>query len=375
MTMPARLATAIRYGWRNSSHPGVIHMHRLLDSWAPKTGTVTSTVPTCPHAPSISYAGLSQGLTNILKLMDVLRSRDFPGPVHWQDDHDGAAADISLQGTSVRGSPAGPRELILPFRVHLAIPTPDLESVKQAVSKRERPRFSSSFDQKQWRARITTDEAEVRRFYFRMHLPTMAKRHADAARTEPLALALHIARQGGLFLSESSAGPVAGCLFTQRGGVFTTRLLGVDEGADEHYDNGAFKNLYHLMLQHCARSSAIQAMDLFGTEAFIAKGIFQWKRKLGAQVRPAPNHFRHKFLRLKVHRDSPGVRQFLLHNPMLIDTPTGFAPVYFTAGEQGAACEFSARMGGLNPPLHIPIDEFLSSEGAVNQYAERPRDT
>lgn len=375
MTLPARLATAVRYGWRNSSHPGVIRMHRLLDSWGPKIGTVTSTVPACPHAPSISYAGIPQGLANILKLTDVLRSRDFPGAINWESNNDGAVADISLHGTSVRGAPAGVRELVLPFRVHLAIPTPDLESVKQAVSKRERSRFSSSLNQEQWRARITTDENEVRRFYFRMHLPTMAKRHADAARTESLDLALHIVRQGGLFLSESSAGPVAGCLFTQVGSVFTTRLLGVDEGADEHYDNGAFKNLYYMMLKHCANNSSIQTMDLFGTEAFISKGIFQWKRKLGAQVCQAPNHFRHKFLRLKVHRDSPGVRRFLLHNPMLIDTPSGFAPVYFMEGNQGAMREFSAQMGGLNPPLHIPIDEFLSLDDAVNPYARRGGNT
>ncbi|MCV2353167.1 hypothetical protein LNV09_03210 [Paucibacter sp. B2R-40] len=343
-------------------------MHALLDFFTPKSQTVTSTVSTRQDAPSISYSGISNGLSNILQLTDVLRSRDFPGSVEWHSEDGDLPADISLTGTSKQGAAAGRRELVLPFRVHLVIPTPDLESVKNAVSKREQPRFSLSLRQERWRSRIITDEAEIRQFYLRMHLPTMASRHSEAARTETLDVALHIARRGGLFLAESSSEPVAGCLFTHVGGVFTTRLLGVDGGADEHYETGAFKSLYYMMLQHCATSSSIQQMDLFGTEAFISKGIFQWKRKLGAEVQPAPNHFRHKFLRLKVNQDKPGVRQFLLRNPILINTVHGLVPIYFFEDGDRKPLEFSAKFRGLDRSVHIPLDEFMSTDGNICRY-------
>lgn len=44
-------------------------------------------------------------------------------------------------------------------------------------------------------------------------------------------------------------------------------------GADEHYDSGAFKAVYHLLLAW-AVANQVRRVDFFGTEAFISNGIY-----------------------------------------------------------------------------------------------------
>lgn len=368
MMQISRHVTACRYLWNNSPQPALSALHTTIDSLRAGNRTL-STVPENPEAPSISYAGFRQGLSNILQLTDVLRAKDFPGVVHWEAApipagretvEPPAPADIQLTG-GVRPAPMdGVPALTLPFRIHLTIPTPDIESVERGISKRERTRFHGSLDHSKWQSQVLHDQDAVDSFYHHMHLPTMEARHSGATRTETLQMARHVARHGGLLLLRARAQPIAGCLFTERRGTFTTRLLGVQGGHAEHYDSGAFKALYHLMLRHCAEQPRLQQMDLFGTEAFLSKGIFQWKRKLGAGVVPAPNHYGNKYLHVRITADTPSVRRFLARNPMLAVRHGSFVPVYFHDRDNPLRVDISSKTPGVDDPIEIDLNSFLS---------------
>ncbi len=382
------LRARVRHAWDNTANPVVGRAHT---QWDVVRGVphVVSRVVDDPAAPTVGYRGFHQGLANVLQLTDVLRARSFPGRVEWTTEAPSRSArrasrqetaDIELVGApsgTVLSSP-GDATVVLPFRVHLVVRTPDLATVRAHVSKRERPRFNESLRHERFRPRIVRDEASVVDFFHRMHRPTMQARHAEKSRTESLEAAVLLASRGGLFLSDDADGPVAGCLYTVRRGVFTTRLLGVRDGADEHYDSGAFKALYHLMMQHCALADGLETMDLFGTEAFCSKGIYQWKRRLGAAVVEAPNHFGSKQLLMSVTRDRPGVRRFLVENPVLARMPrdvtlhgsppaadAALRPLRFvdTGLSPGHPVATTAR--GLEPELTVDLDTFLAAPASI----------
>lgn len=367
MKYRAHVRTSTQYSWNNSSQPIVTRLHTAFDSLQVTRGSI-STVPGKPDAPTISYSGFPQGLMNILKLTDTLRGNDFPGEVTWKPLAKAQPpADIEFIGNAKQMSRPEPATMTMPFRFHLTIPTPSLESVASGISKRERSRFRAITGQLAWRTEIVQDIGQVDAFYRNMHLPTMAVRHSEATRTESLAMTRQIASKGGLFLIRDPDRAIAGCVFTDHHGVFTTRLLGVQGGMAEHYDSGAFKALYLHMLRHCAASPHIGTMDLFGTESFMSKGIFQWKRKLGAGPVRAPNHFARKMLHLRVHADNPGVRRFLASNPVLATRNGQFVPVYFYDSENPARVSISSKADGVEQPIRISLDEFL--HGLPNNIA------
>ncbi len=108
----------------------------------------------------------------------------------------------------------------------------------------------------------------------------MRRRHGDRSRTEPARGAHAILPRGTLLFVTSGGRRVAGvlCHWSPDRRTLTTRLLGVLDGDEQHYADGAFKAVYHLLLRWaCARR--VPHVDFFGTEAFLSKGIFQWKRK------------------------------------------------------------------------------------------------
>ncbi|HET6858674.1 MAG TPA: hypothetical protein VFH94_16490, partial [Streptomyces sp.] len=145
--------------------------------------------------------------------------------------------------------------------------------------------------------------------------------------------------------------------------TLTTRLLGVRHGDQRHYDEGAFKAVYHLLLRW-AREHHVERVDFFGTEAFLSKGIFQWKRKFGTRVTLPPNHFADKRIRLCVRRDTPQTRDFLVANPLLCLEPgaegPALVPTYFTDAHRPPRSDISASCPGLPEPRIVDLDAFLA---------------
>jgi hypothetical protein len=283
----------------------------------------------------------------------------------WRDLAEGRFPDADLvlvgaEDDQVRRLPAE-RAFVAPFRIHLVVDTTDgPEKVHARVSKRERWEFNRNLRERAWELREDDSPEALRFFYERMHVPTMRVRHAEQSRTEAFTVARdQILRSGRLMFVYERGEPVAGVLCHERQGTITTRLLGVLDGADEHYDSGAFKAVYHLLLAWAAERG-YEAVDFYGTEAFLAKGIFQWKRKFAPHVVLPPNHFRTKRLYVGVRRDTARVRDFLVANPFLeIDDQDRMRPLYFYDADRPSRTDISAKAGSLQPARHVDLDTFL----------------
>jgi hypothetical protein len=208
-----------------------------------------------------------------------------------------------------------------------------------------------------------------------MHAPTMRHRHGARTRTERPDVARDaILASGAVFLVEGESGPVAGalCRWDAASGTLTTRLLGVLDGAPAHYETGAFKAVYHLLLEW-AVAHGVAHVDFHGTEPFLAKGIFQWKRRFHPRVTLPPNHHARKRLWLHVPRDTPAVRRFLVDNPVLVVAPRGgLEAVYFHDDDLDARTDIDCGCGGVTGTRLLHLDDFLAS---ARRSSNGPRST
>ncbi|OKK21981.1 hypothetical protein AMK16_01690 [Streptomyces sp. CB00455] len=375
---PAAARARLAYAWNNSPGPGWRTLRGLYDS-APRTVPVT--VSRAGSGPAIAYLGLPQGEANILQLLEHQRSRTADGPLrresgrtslrdlaagHWPD------ADIVVVGAQARQLERLPTAAALtaPFRVHLVVDVPPCaEELDRRTSRRERWEFRRNQREHDWVLEEDASPEAFDFFYRTMHAPTMRRRHGDRSRSENPAVARHaILRQGTLMFVTSGGVRVAGvlCHWSRDRRTLTTRLLGVRDGAQKHYDEGAFKAVYHLLLRWAAENR-VEHVDFFGTEAFLSKGIFQWKRKFGPRVTLPPNHFSDKRIRLYVRRDTPPTRDFLVANPLLGIEPGPhgphgplLVPTYFTDSTRPPRSDISARCPGLPEPRLVDLDAFLA---------------
>jgi hypothetical protein len=326
----------------------------------------------------LGYAGLAIGETNVLQLMEHQRDA-LAGPtvrrararVAWRDLPDAIAPDADLlliagEQEQIARLPAE-RALIAPLRVHLVMDVdPDPERTRLLASKRERWQFRRDRERYGWTLEQDDSPEAFAFFYERMHRPTMLVRHGDRGRSEQAEVAYRdILRHGCLFFVLQDGRRVSGalCRWSRDGRTLTTRLLGVLDGDPRHYESGAFKAVYHLLLEWASRRE-VPRLDFFGTEAFVSKGIFQWKRRLGPGVELPPNHFATKRLYVAVRRDTPEVRDLLVANPLLVlDPDGGLEPVYFTDSERPPRLDLSARCRGVGEPRILDLDRFLHSPG------------
>jgi hypothetical protein len=371
---PALWPARAGYLWNNSPAPLLQGARRTWDRSRRAALCVTSE-PRDGH-PVLGYAGLAVGETNVLQLMEHQRDalagptvRRRRGRVAWRDlpDAIGPEADLLLiagEREQIARLPAE-RSLIAPLRVHLVVEVdPDPGRTRLLASKRERWQFGRDRERHGWTLERDDSPEAFAYFYERMHVPTMRVRHAEQSRTEDAAVAYRdILRHGCLFFVVQDGRRVSGalCRWSPDGLTLTTRLLGVLDGDSQYYDSGAFKAVYHLLLEW-ASGHSVRRVDFFGTEAFLSKGIFQWKRRLGPGVELPPNHFAGKRLYLAVRRDTPEVRDLLVANPLLVFGPDGgLEPVYFTDALRPARLDFSAKCRGVGEPRVIDLDRFLGS--------------
>lgn len=366
-------SSRLRYAWNNTPHTAARACRAFVDAHRPLRGGVVSADDR--GGPSIAYLGLPAGHLNVLRLLEAHRSRDTGGrstvtevPVRWADLRTGRYpdADLVLVGAErsvLRGLPDH-RSITLPFRVHTVVHTDcDLPTARSRMSRRERRSFTASMREHDWKLEEDTTVESFERFYRTMYLPTLRGRHSADARIESYSAARHcILPRGRMFFLYSNGTRVAGmlCLRSADDRTLTTRLLGVAGGDDAHYASGAAKALYHLLIE-LAVGEPIDRLDLFGTEAFLAKGIFQFKRKLGATVVLPDNHFATKALRLVVNRPTAAAREFLCRNPVLrFGAGDRLEPVVFSDRGRPAGHDVGVTVPGLPDPVDLDLDELLA---------------
>ncbi|MEU1124602.1 hypothetical protein ABZ371_13795 [Streptomyces sp. NPDC005899] len=317
----------------------------------------------------IGYGGYRAGQSHVLPfLRERARAAGLPtGPVTEEPaGHPFPDVDVLLLGCSPRRAAALPSTaaVVAPFRVHLVLPTTEAGRPRPVVvSRKERQRFARERDRRGWELEETRSGADLTFFYHRMHVPTMARRHGDDARSVGLRTARDsILARGVLFFVTENGERRAGmlCRRDAAGRRLTLRLAGVLDGAAEHYDSGIFMATY-LLITRWANDRGIERLDLSGTEPFLSKGILQFKRKLHPRVELPPNHFARKRLWLGVRRDTPAVRDLLAANPVLVLREHGrIEAVYFHDARRPARTDLRWGGLGLDAARYVNLDEFLA---------------
>ncbi len=379
VTLNRRLQLMLGYHWRNS---GSAPLNRLRNWWDSRPGAQSPPVVSTAGRLSIAYSGLPAGLAYTLEFTEAQRTTTDgeeavrrTAPSRPRVAGAGAVpppADIEIVGTTAERARRLQQDaaLVIPMRVHFVVDTHrSAEEVRRGISRREREQHTRSQHKRQWSWEQASAPALFHEFYDRMYRPTMFNRHGPRERVEDKAPAFEcIFRHGFLFFLREGEKRIAGtmCHWHPGNGVLTLRLLGVADGAREHYASGAFKAIYHHLLAWAAENG-VRQVDFQGTEPFLSKGTFQWKRRFGSRVILPPNHFGAKRLWLKVHRDTPQVRDYLVANPVLAETEPGVLDaVYFQDANRPARLDLSGKAPGIRQKRVIDLDEFLAGKGTAH---------
>jgi hypothetical protein len=261
--------------------------------------------------------------------------------------------------------------LIVPMRVHFVVDFDgDAEAARRRISKRERWQFGRNLREYDWTWDTLRDPSWFDHFYDRMYRPTMFERHGTRERTETKEVSYEcLFRTGRMFVLSQRGQRIGGalCHWDPATRVLTLRLLGVLDGSAEHYDSGAFKAIYHFLIGWSAENG-VRRLDFQGTEPFLSKGTYQWKRRFGTRVVLPPNHFGGKRLWLHVRRDTPRVREFLVSNPVLAEAGDGaLEAVYFHDAERPTRLDFSAKSPGVARVREVDLDSFLAGVPGDNR--------
>ena len=258
---------------------------------------------------------------------------------------------------------------MLPFRLHLLLDVVgDSDAMYKTVSKNERRQFANLRRRHEWSAEIATGDADFDFFYERMHLPTMDLRHGRDTRSVEKTIAHRALFQQGLVLYvKEGEKRVAGVLIRLEDEAKTVRmrLLGVLDGDESHYWSGAVKAVYYLTMEWAA-SNGCTLIDFAGCDPFPGRGVFQFKRRFHPRAVHPEDHYRDRRVYLRVARDSPIVRDFLVATPMFAtDEQDLVYAVHFADSTRPALTNIRADGPGVHASRTIDLDEFFSDGGVT----------
>ncbi|MFE3414745.1 GNAT family N-acetyltransferase [Streptomyces mirabilis] len=364
------------YVWRNNDHP---LLRRFRTHWDTRSWATLPAIRSDLGGLSVTYTGLPEGQAYTLEFTELRRETgEGPGAVrdscqvrarnHARTDRlpDG---DISIVGTTAPNLRHLPGDLsfVLPMRVHFVVDfDADTETVFSRIARGERRNFRQRCRQHEWKLDIERDPGWFDYFYDRIYRATMSERHGERERIESKESAYEcLFRYGILFVITMDGERVGGhlCHWDQKSGVLTSRLLGVVDGAAEHYAAGALK-VMHALLIRWAGDNGVRQLDFQGTEAFLSKGTYQLKRLFGTRVALPPNHFGDKRLWLQVRQDTPAVRDFLVANPFLTVSEKGvLEAVYFHDSDRKVCDRYKSDSPGVTGQRLIDLDAFFARGG------------
>jgi hypothetical protein len=269
---------------------------------------------------------------------------------------------VTLPSLPASRADPGPGRLILPLRVNFVANLRTRPEDGPVVSPSERKRQRRRVARYGYRYTISTEPRDFAHFYEHMHVPTMAVRHAERARSADREEAFgQLFRNGFLLLVQAQGTAVAGVLCRTDGQVCHARLVGWLDGDPCHLQREALKTGNHFLLDW-ARSAGFAVVDFQGCEPFLSKGTFQSKRHLGTTLVLPDGALGAARVTLWAGRDSAAVRRVLAANPVVaLDDAGALAAVYFFDAGQPPRLDIPHRCHGLGGPTLVDLDEFTGA--------------
>jgi len=277
---------------------------------------------------TVTYVGLDYGKPYLKSVMFVEEPEEIAKePVSvWRPNEvvNAPDSDIVVVAASERLVRKLPRQnaLVLPLYVeHIVDVQGDWEDVKKRLrrSKGVRNEFRA-VERYGYTYEVSHDDRDFEVHYHTMYLPTMKKRHGDAAIIVSEEEARQHFRRGCLLLVKRDGRVVAGGLCRPQGDRLKFIYLGTVDDDGQLMKERVIGALYVSRIRW-ANQVGYKAVDLLGCPPYLRMGVFQYKRKWGATIGIPPTS--HKQIWLGFRRDTPAVRNFLKDNPCIIIDENG----------------------------------------------------
>ncbi len=172
--------------------------------------------------------------------------------------------------------------------------------------------------------RVSRDEADFDRFYHEFHVPFVSRRHGELVHVRNIQRLRRMFRRGGLLWIERDGRRLAGLLFELRRGSFRMVVAGMDhDDAQLMHDRIPSAMYYHGIL--LAHQLKCRRVDLGGIRPLLNDGVLLFKRKWSAHLMDKRDIY-HDYM-LRMDTDSPAVRSFLRHSPLIYQDRPGLSAI------------------------------------------------
>lgn len=183
----------------------------------------------------------------------------------------------------------------------------------------ERLEIQRKIKKHQLTCEITREPKYFDDFYRRMYLPFIQTRHKNTAIFCTRERVMEILSKGVLVLIKKEGTVIAAAVFDSYHGHGRLRLIGILDGNTEYIQYGCVGALYYFIIIELKKRGH-KKIHLGGTRTFLSDGVTKFKKSLKANVIPNDPNTR---VWLKLLKNSPGVQNFLVHNPFIFYTDDG----------------------------------------------------
>ena len=199
-----------------------------------------------------------------------------------------------------------------------------LENIQEKMAYGKRRRIEK-MAKTNWTFEITKDPVKVQSFYHKMYLPHMFRRHGELAIPISFSEYEKLLLQGYLLLVKKDQEYVSGKLLVHQGNELRSLIIGVGN-TDTKLTSGSLAAWYYAIVLGIQKGYA--KLDCGETPPFMLDGGFQYKREIGAQVRPATGSSTQVF-GMRFSKTSAPVRNFLSSNPFVFMDGTNLSGLIY----------------------------------------------
>ena len=200
--------------------------------------------------------------------------------------------------------------------------TGPLDGIRKRMTYGKRRRIAK-IAEADWSFEIAKDPAKLRFFYDEMYLPHMLMRHGALAMPISYSEFSALLSQGYLMLIKKGQEYVSGMLLVHQGDELRSFIIGVRD-VENGFALSSLAAWYYAIVQGNERGYA--KLDCGETPPFIMDGGFQYKKELGAQLRP-PNLSSAQVFGLRFSETSKPVKDFLSSNPFVFMDGTNLSGI------------------------------------------------
>jgi hypothetical protein len=188
---------------------------------------------------------------------------------------------------------------------------------------------------------ITRDKQAFDDFYHRMYLPYVQLRHQESTIPMGYEEMMHSLQQGNceLLLVLKGTEAIAGLLILRDSSIPRLWSIGLKDGNQVHWKEGAVAAAYNFASMHLAQAGCSQ-MHMGLMRSFYRDGIFQNKKKWGITVAASSSA---GFI-IKPFSKSEGLVQFFLNNPFVFCREEQLCSAIFVKEEMPQTAEEIDRL-------------------------------